>query len=273
LNDDILKNMKKIYGNKVLDKVFKVQKQKFLENVIMNHSFKKGKVNEYIQLVIKFEAVLVVYNTNFVELENNYKMVMRKVENFISFKDTKKKEKLVLEESKTDLKEKIELILQSHLKEIEVEKKQLQFKFNINYYIEKITELSNKVTDLNEEKEKICREYDNFTKVLAEKEQKLYIEDFDLKNNLISLSMGVNEENNQMTAMPYKLNMSKSYDSCGKKEYDSNQVRNQIDEKEEIFVDFHEMMKKSMDEYNLKSDVEQQILDEVAKNEDEFKSI
>jgi hypothetical protein len=260
----------------VLDKVYKVQKQKFMENVIMNHSFKKGKVNEHIQQVTKYESVLNFLNANINELENNYKQMMRKVENFMVLKDSKLKEKLVLEESKSDLREKMEMILQSQLKEIEIDKKQLHFKFNINYYIEKITELSNKISDLNDEKEKITNEYENLIKVLAEKEQKLYIEDLDLKNNLISLSMGVNEENNPITIMPYKVNMNKSYDSTGKKEYGSStnqpHINNEIEEKEEILVDFQDMMKKSMNEYILKSDVEQVIPEENDKNEDEMKS-
>ena len=47
-NEETLKNMKKIYGLKILNKVFKVQKEKFLENVILDHTFKKEKINEYI---------------------------------------------------------------------------------------------------------------------------------------------------------------------------------------------------------------------------------
>ena len=46
--EETLKNMKKIYGLKILNKVFKVQKEKFLENVILDHTFKKEKINEYI---------------------------------------------------------------------------------------------------------------------------------------------------------------------------------------------------------------------------------
>ena len=46
--EETLKNMKKIYGLKILNKVFKVQKEKFLENVILAHTFKKEKINEYI---------------------------------------------------------------------------------------------------------------------------------------------------------------------------------------------------------------------------------
>ena len=46
-NEETLKNMKKIYGKKILNKVFKVQKEKFLENVILDHTFKKAKINEY----------------------------------------------------------------------------------------------------------------------------------------------------------------------------------------------------------------------------------
>ena len=39
----------------------------------------------------------------------------------------------------------MEMILDSQVKEIELEKKQLQFKFNMNYYFEKIKTLSEKI--------------------------------------------------------------------------------------------------------------------------------
>jgi hypothetical protein len=74
-NDNVLKNMKKIYGNKVLDKVFKAQKQKFLENVILDHSYKKTKVNEYLRSIAEFEASSEIYSQRLIEIENEYQTV------------------------------------------------------------------------------------------------------------------------------------------------------------------------------------------------------
>ena len=75
-NDNVLKNMKKIYGNKVLDKVFKAQKQKFLENVILDHSYKKNKVNEYLRSIAEFEASSEMYSQRLIEMESEYQIVI-----------------------------------------------------------------------------------------------------------------------------------------------------------------------------------------------------
>lgn len=74
-NDNVLKNMKKIYGNKVLEKVFKMQKQKFLENVILDHTLKKNKVNEYFCLIKSQEALLFFYNNKLTGVEEESKQV------------------------------------------------------------------------------------------------------------------------------------------------------------------------------------------------------
>ena len=74
-NDNVLKNMKKIYGNKALDKVFKAQKQKFLENVILDHSYKKNKVNEYLKSIAEFESSSEFYLQKLTDLENEFQNV------------------------------------------------------------------------------------------------------------------------------------------------------------------------------------------------------
>ncbi len=75
-NDNVLKNMKKIYGNKVLEKVFKMQKQKFLENVILDHSQKKNKVNEYVALINSQEALLFFYKNKLMSVVEESKQVI-----------------------------------------------------------------------------------------------------------------------------------------------------------------------------------------------------
>ena len=69
--------MKKIYGNKALDKVFKAQKQKFMENVIIDHSYKKNKVNEYLKSIFEFESSLGFYSQKLNDLEFEYKIVRK----------------------------------------------------------------------------------------------------------------------------------------------------------------------------------------------------
>ena len=67
--------MKKIYGNKILDKVFKAQRQKLLENVVIDHSNKKNKVNEYKNAISKFELSSDYFSQRIIELENQYIIV------------------------------------------------------------------------------------------------------------------------------------------------------------------------------------------------------
>jgi hypothetical protein len=273
-NDQVLKNMKKVYGNKILDKVFKVQKQKFLETVIMDHSYKKGKVNEYIQMITRHEATLDSYSTILTELESNYKQTLRKYDGLQDFKESKFQEKIVLEESKVDLKEKMEVILEAQIKEIESEKKQLQFKFNLNFYITKVQDLGEKISELNYNKETLLKEYENYNNIINEKEHKLYIEDLDLKNNLISLSRGVNEENSPYTVMPYKVN--KSYESARKLDYNSSEEDEEKLVKENLNnnnENFNDLMKKSVAEYrDIQESVREENLEESVKREEESKS-
>lgn len=269
-NDNVLKNMKKVYGNKILDKVFKVQKQKFLENVIMDHSYKKGKVNEFITLITQVESTIENYDNSLSELEKSYKFLVRKYEGVLDFKDNKFKEKKLLDESQLDLKDKMESILQSQISEIEMEKRQLQFKFNINYYIEKIKEISEKISELSANKENMLKEYEHFSNIINEKEQKLYHEDLDMKNNLISL-----RDEQSSTVMPYKVN--KSIESGRKNDYIEQDLgesdRKMEDDEETENINFDEIIKKSIAEYNSRDESAYQDEEIIKSEEDLYKSI
>ena len=175
-NDMVLSNMKRIYGNKVLDKVFKVQKQKILESIIIDHSYKKSKINEFLNEIYRLEQRIDSYNNTIIDLDNNYKNSLRKFEDLIDFKNIKRKENNFLEESKHDLKEKIELTMENQLKELENEKAQLQFKFNLGFFIEKAKTLGANIERLRIEREKYKNELENFRNIINEKEKKLYLE-------------------------------------------------------------------------------------------------
>ena len=303
-NDQLLKNMKKMYGNKVLDKVFKVQKQKFLETVIMDHSHKKGKVNEFISSISQSESILDFYNFNINELEISYKLSTRKYEGTLNHITDKKKERVILEESKKELKEQMENILNDQIRDIEFEKRQLQTKYNLLYYFEKINELNLKLNESTEAREKMVKEYQYLTNVISEKERKLHIDDMDLKNHLISLSMGVNEEHSKITMMPYKVNRSSYNDTVISTKKDerhdenlahsgdlnnyNNDYYNKVgidNQNEDGDIDedlenernnFENTMKKSVEEFksqsNVRSSFKNDHLEEIAQNDDELKS-
>ena len=162
--EETLKNMKKIYGLKILNKVFKVQKEKFLENVILAHTFKKEKINEYITFMNSYNEKCEFYKKEMINLDIKFNDLIKKFESCLNFIDEKKKEKIILEEAKSDLKTKIQFILDDQIKEIQIEKQQLQLKHNINFYLEKIKEINEKINTLEEEKKKLLESFDKFTR-------------------------------------------------------------------------------------------------------------
>ena len=163
-NKETLKNMKKIYGAKVLNKVFKVQKEKFLEKVILNHSNKKNEINNYIFFINNYNEKVNLIKIEMENLDNNFQMLFNKFENCLNFQNEKKHEKKILDEAKNDLKNKMKMILDDQIKEISIEKSQLQLKYNVNFYIEKIKEINNQINALNEDKKQILKDFDDFSK-------------------------------------------------------------------------------------------------------------
>ena len=180
--EETLKNMKKIYGLKILNKVFKVQKEKFLENVILAHTFKKEKINEYITFMNSYNEKCEFYKKEMINFDIKFNDLIKKFESCLNFIDEKKKEKIILEEAKSDLKTKIQFILDDQIKEIQIEKQQLQLKHNINFYLEKIKEINEKINTLEEEKKKLLESFDKFTREFNEREHKLQYEHNELKN-------------------------------------------------------------------------------------------
>jgi hypothetical protein len=92
------------------------------------------------------------------------------------YRENKIKDSEIIEESKSDLKSKIEEIVSKQFKEIEAEKKQLEFKFNLSYYFEKIKDLNGKLEVNVSARNELNGEYNRFKNIIDEKEQKLYLE-------------------------------------------------------------------------------------------------
>jgi predicted translin family RNA/ssDNA-binding protein len=81
-----------------------------------------------------------------------------------------------VEESKKDLKIKIEDLVQQQFMLIESEKRHLENKFNIAYFLEKIHEVKTKIEAGMELKKNLTSEIDQFRNSIQEKEGKLYKE-------------------------------------------------------------------------------------------------
>ena len=163
-NEETLKNMKKIYGTKICDKVFKVQKEKFLENVILDHSYKKSKLNEYVSFINSYNDKCEFYKNEMNNLDNIYNTLLQKFQSCLNYIDEKKKEKKILDEAKTDLKNKMQFTLDDQDKEIKKEKEKLQKEHGVNFYIQKIKELNNQLNILNEKKNLILQNNEKLKK-------------------------------------------------------------------------------------------------------------
>ena len=122
------------------------------------------------------------YKKEMINLDIKFNDLIKKFESCLNFIDEKKKEKIILEEAKSDLKTKIQFILDDQIKEIQIEKQQLQLKHNINFYLEKIKEINEKINTLEEEKKKLLESFDKFTRDFNEREHKLQYEHNELKN-------------------------------------------------------------------------------------------
>lgn len=83
---------------------------------------------------------------------------------------------MVIEESKKDLKAKIEELVRMQFSEIESEKKHLENKFNIAFFLEKINEVKQKMETSIAVKNKLITEYEEFKLHCEDKEHKLYRE-------------------------------------------------------------------------------------------------
>lgn len=186
-NEEILKNMKKIYGTKILNKVFKVQKEKFLENVIIDHSYKKSKVTEYIYFITQYEDNVKYYKKEIENLELIYQTLLQKYESCLDFISKKTKEKNILEDSSSDLKEKMEIILEDQIKELQIEKSKLQLKYNVFFYIERIKDIKAQIEELTHQKGVLIDDFDNFNKEYNEREHKLEFDHIEIQNSIHSL--------------------------------------------------------------------------------------
>lgn len=186
-NEEVLKSMKRIYGNKILSKVFKAQKEKFFENVMLDHSFKKNKINEFLKQVIQYESNINDYEQEKEQLLQQFKDLCCELEEVKAHIALKSKEYDALKLAKSELMRKIEIMLAEEIEEITNEKIKLRQKLNSDFYFVKVKEQANKIEQLKTEKEKILGEFFHFRDVIVEREQQLYKNDLDMKKELMGM--------------------------------------------------------------------------------------
>lgn len=193
-NENALKNMKKIYGNKVVNKVYKIQKDKFTENVLIDHKDKKFQVNEDISFITQYDKKLNETKKGMQQIEVEYHYSLELLNQlYMSLEGKKRKQKIIMD-SIAELDKKINCILEDQIKETAFEKEKLKNKYNIYFYLHKIKDINSKLEKLDQQKNKLQIRYDTFKKKYNEKTYKLHFEDLNIKNNIISVVMGMNEK-------------------------------------------------------------------------------
>lgn len=188
-NGEVLNKMKKIYGNKILSKVFQSQKEKFFENVMLDHLFKKNKINEFTIQLKMYEKTLSDFEDEKEKLLNEYQNYCAQIDLFKNLIIVKNEELQNLKISKENILQNVEQMLLEEKEDIYNEKIKLRTKLNCDFYFVKVKEIANKIEALNAEKNKILSEFFKFRDIIIEREKKLYSKEADNNNEQISSSM------------------------------------------------------------------------------------
>lgn len=164
----------------------------FFELVIDDHSIKKNKYFDLIGQSISDQAVI----DNWEETkEKIYKEYIKSYENYESSKkeiDSLQLEIDLLSSSKISLKEKIELTLKKQINEIEIEKKDLQVKYKVNFYKYKTKELSEKHEEIQKKIDCLVKENDETT-TKSQCDMEILLGEYEkIKEELIKIDPSVN---------------------------------------------------------------------------------
>lgn len=226
-NQITLKNMGKIYGNKIVNKVNKVQKEKLYENIIQSHTEKKGKINKYISFISTFEDTNAIMQNEIQNITAQYNKLIDEIEKVNAEKLKKIKEKEIIEESEQELKKKIDTILIEQEKNIKEEKDKLRLKYNVGFYLEKIKDTNNKLSILDTDKQRILSEKESFSNELSKLKKQGHLQDINLKNTLVSLKLGIPKgvQSSAITVLPFKYPEVKE-----KERVHSNSLQNKVEE-------------------------------------------
>lgn len=164
----------------------------FFELVIDDHSIKKNKYFDLIGQSISDQAVI----DNWEETkEKIYKEYIKSYENYESSKkeiDSLQLEIDLLSSSKVSLKEKIEMTLKKQINEIEIEKKDLQVKYKVNFYKYKAKELSEKHEEMQKKIDTLVKENDEIT-TKSQCDMEILLGEYEkIKEELIKIDPSVN---------------------------------------------------------------------------------
>lgn len=196
VNKNLYKQILRKYSSFDFRQLSKSEKDIFYSLVIDDHSTKKNKYFDLIGQVIYDDAITDSWESTKDEL---FKVFCKNSENYSKLKEDIKlyeNEIHLLNESKEELKGKMELTLKNQIYELESEKKDLQVKYNINFYKFNIKELSERIDELKLRLEKFKNEYDKGEEEYNVEMDKLSNIDKELKKELIEYGIAQNNEIN-----------------------------------------------------------------------------
>ena len=208
-NEEVLKSMKRIYGNKILSKVFKVQKEKFFENVMLDHSFKKVKINEFVKLINQYEKTIADFENRKEDLLESHDHSSNDLKDQISLIVCKNKEFASLGQAKKELMENVENMLYNEMEEITNEKIKLRQKLNCDFYFVKVKDLAKKLENMKDDKQKVLDEFFKFRDVIIQREHKLYKDELDMKKDLGNLDKDEEVNNDLIGSIDNKFGLEK----------------------------------------------------------------
>lgn len=187
LNKNLYKQILRNFTSTTFKLMSNTEKEKFIELVIDDHSIKKNKYFDLIGSLIDHDAIML-------DAENDKDDIKRSLcKNDYQFQELEKKviglenEMDLLVSSKEDLKKKIEKTLKNQVLELHTDKKDLQVKYNVNYFLFKVKECSERVEGLENRLNKFVEEYEKNNLEYAELFDKLQEEDLIIKKELIEL--------------------------------------------------------------------------------------
>lgn len=198
------------FNKKIKNKVLSVKKEEFIEQVIINHSAKKGRITECLEAIYSNQENIIQEKIVIRAIKPS--VLKRKDEHAKDFHlvNSKYKEIDIIKDSIQELNKQIEEILAAQTESVIKEKKILQIQHNIPFYLNKVANTSEKIEGYNAQLEVMLRKYEKIKKHHEEKEAKLQHEVNELKERLstllsLDISNHNNNNNNQRPSISFPL--------------------------------------------------------------------
>ena len=133
------------------------------------------------------------------------------MKSILNNKMSKQKEMSFLTNSQIDIKSKLDLVVDKQLLEVEKERIKLEYKFSIDYLIEKVRSLSIQNEKLKEERDALELEFNTYFNILNENQKKLYLEVIKLLNTIRVWSIKIKQFQYHLMIAPIKITIVKVY--------------------------------------------------------------